>query len=77
MAKIVMRVDEAYKLRERKERLRQIRKKQEERFQQRQVLLNALANKRSRGKLTLEDIFEQQRIIIEMLQEILEQRSTQ
>lgn len=43
-----------------------------ERQSQRQARLAALAEKRGKGRLTLEDIFEQQQVIIEMLNELLE-----
>lgn len=39
---------------------------------QRQARFAALAEKRGKGRLTLEDIFEQQQVIIEMLNELLE-----
>lgn len=40
--------------------------------EKRQARISALAEKRAKGLLTLEDIFEQQQIIIEMLNELLE-----
>ena len=42
-----------------------------EKQKQRQAKLAALAEKRQKGQLKLEDLFEQQRIIIEMLEELL------
>lgn len=72
MAKVTVKINEAYRVKEEKERLKQIRKKQEEKCQQRQARLAALAEKRAKGRLTLEDIFEQQQVIIEMLNELLE-----
>ena len=72
MAKVTVKIDEAYRVREKKERLKQIKQKQEEKRQQRQALLAALADKRAKGRLTLEDIFEQQQVIIEMLNDLQE-----
>lgn len=39
----------------------------QEQEKQRQGKLDALANKKAKGKLTLEDIYEQNQIIIELL----------
>lgn len=39
--------------------------------EQRQTKLATLAGKKAKGKLTLEDIYEQNQIIIEMLQDLM------
>lgn len=38
--------------------------------QQRQAKLNALADKKKQGKLMLDDIYEQNQIVIEILEEL-------
>lgn len=72
MAKVTVKINEAYRVKEEKERLKQIRKKQEEKCQQRQARISALAEKRAKGRLTLEDIDAKLDIIIEMLNDLQE-----
>lgn len=43
----------------------------QEKQKQRQPKLAALANKKKQGKLTLEDVYKQNQIIIEMLEDLL------
>lgn len=75
MAKVTVKINEAYRVKEEKERLKQIRKKQEEKCQQRQARLAALAEKRAKGRLTLEDIDAKLDIIIEMLNDLQERNA--
>lgn len=45
--------------------------------EQRQAKLAALAEKKAKGKLTLEDVYEQNQLIIEQQEEILKRLTTQ
>jgi hypothetical protein len=43
----------------------------EQRKQQRQAMLSAIADKKKNGKLTLDDIYTQNQVIIDMLNELM------
>lgn len=76
MAKITVKVDEAYQIKEKKEQMKKVWLKKEERRKQRQARLAQLAEKRAKGRLTLDDVFEQQQIILDTLNELLEERNS-
>jgi len=76
MAKITVKVNEAYQIKEKKEQMKKVWLKKEERRKQRQARLAQLAEKRAKGRLTLDDVFEQQQIILDTLNELLEERNS-
>lgn len=70
MSKLEFRVEIPAEEKERRRQEQQRRKQQEARKQERQAKLAALAEKKAKGKLTLEDVDAKLDIIIEILEEL-------